>query len=79
MVSVALLELLDAPGGVDQLLLPGKEGMTGRADLDLHLRHDGTQFDFIATGTYGFNLIVFRVNTFFHSYYSSNTHLEAVS
>ena len=30
----ALVELIDASGSIDELLLPGKEGMAGRADLD---------------------------------------------
>src|SRR5437762_1558269 len=30
-------ELLDAAGGVDELLLAGEEGMAGRADADLQV------------------------------------------
>ena len=73
MLSIALLELLDASSRIHKLLFAGEKGMAGRADLNPHLFHDRTHFDFIAAGTYCINCMIFRMNSVFHSPYSSNT------
>lgn len=73
MFGVALLVLLDTAGRIDKLLLTGKERMTGRADLNFHLIHDRAHLYFITTRAHCGYFMIFRVDTFFHSSYTSNS------
>src|SRR5205085_12086946 len=64
--AVLALEPLDASGGVDQLLLPGEEGVTRRADLDVDGRDGRPGLDGIAAGTDDLRLVVPRMNPFLY-------------
>ena len=44
-------EALHPSCGIHQLLLPGKERMTGRTDLHPDILHRAASFDYITTGT----------------------------
>lgn len=68
--TVFLIELLNATGGVDHLLLAGVEGVAGRADFNvqcfLHRRVGG---EGIATGASDLNFFVIWMDVRFHRAY----------
>jgi hypothetical protein len=64
--AVSLLEPFHAPGGIDKLLLPGKKGMTGRADFSADLRFGGTALEGVAAETFNRHVMVLGVDPFFH-------------
>lgn len=72
-LCVTLLELLDPTGGINKFLLACEKRMACRTDFDLDLTHNGTELHLVAAGTDRLNLVIFGMNSFFHSYYSSNT------
>ena len=67
-VRVLLLKALDATGGVDQLLLAGKERMATRANFYAqHLALDRRAgLEGVAAGAMHRNLVIVGVNTGFH-------------
>ncbi len=73
MFGVALLVLLDPTSRINKLLLAGKERVTGGADLDFHLVHNRSHLYFIATCAHCSDFMIFWVDTFFHSSYTSNS------
>ncbi len=62
----ALLELIDAPGGIDELLLTGVEGMAGVANADNDDRFGGTGLNHVATSATDFRVHILRMNLIFH-------------
>jgi len=66
MLGVFLVELLDPPCGIDQLLFPSEEGVTGGTDFNMDFLIDRSQFKFTTAGTLCLNLMVFRMNIRFH-------------
>src|SRR5450759_2939790 len=64
---VFLLEFLDAPCRVDDLLFAGVERMAVRAHLDVQLAGErGTRLELVAATADDVYLFVFRVNLGFH-------------
>ncbi len=62
----ALLEFIHAPGGIDELLLAGVEGMAGVAYTDNYHRLRGTGLDYVAARATNLRIHVFRMNLLFH-------------
>lgn len=73
MLSITLFEFLNASSRVNKFLFAGEKRMAGRADLNLHLFHYRSYFYFITTRAGCINCIVLRMNSVFHSPYSSIT------
>ena len=57
----ALLELIDAPGGIDKFLCAGVKGMANVADADHQARLGGAGLDDVAAGATNLRLNVFRM------------------
>ena len=68
---ILLAEALNAAGGVNQLLLAGKEGVAGGTNFHLDVPGGGTGFDYIPTGTVNFGHLIFGMNLLFHVQSSS--------
>jgi hypothetical protein len=64
----ALLELIDAAGGIDELLLTGIEGMTDVADPDQDGGSCGAGLDHVAASATDLCVHVFRMNVRFHRF-----------
>ncbi len=73
MFGIALLILLDTTSRVNKLLLAGKKRMAGGADLDFHLVHNRSHLYFISARAHCSDFMIFRVDTFFHNSYTSNS------
>src|SRR5262245_36782562 len=65
-VAVLLLEALDAPGRVHQLLLAGEEGMALRADFHPDVRSGGAGVNDLAAGARNGRLDILGMNTGLH-------------
>jgi hypothetical protein len=63
---IFLLELLDAAGAVDELLLAGEKGVALGADLDADLLFRGPRFKCAAAGADHCAFFVVRMNVFLH-------------
>jgi hypothetical protein len=63
---VLFLELVHAAFGVDKLLLPGKEGMADRADVQFHVFFGGSGLEGFAAGTMDRCYLIVRMNALFH-------------
>src|SRR5262245_40394862 len=61
-----LREPLDASLSVDQLLTSREKGMAGRADFEVQLGFGRAGLERVATRTANLDLLVLRVNPFFH-------------
>ena len=59
-------EFLDSSFGIDNFLLAGIKRVTGRADINLGQRLCALGVDDISTDAIDRNVIVFRMNIFFH-------------
>ena len=57
----ALLELVDATGGIDEFLHAGKERVADVADADDNAGFGGTGFDDVSAGTADLGILVFRM------------------
>ena len=64
--TVSPLEALNASGGINQLLLPGEERMTGGTELQANIRFRRAGFELIATCAGNQHLVVLGMNSFFH-------------
>src|SRR5437764_2994423 len=69
LLGVALLETIDAAGGIEQLLLAGEVRMALRTDLDAQLFFRRAGGPRLAAGAVRLNLLIFRVNLWFHWLY----------
>ena len=66
-LSIALVEAIDASGGIDQLLFAGEERMAGRANFDVQIAFLGrARFEGLAASAANGNFDVFWVNSWFH-------------
>src|SRR5579871_1629519 len=64
---IFLLELIHAPGGVDQLLAAGKERVAVGADFNANVALvRGTRLEHVAAGADYIELVISGVNTSFH-------------
>src|SRR5690242_4681559 len=63
----ALLELIDAPGGIDELLHPGVEGMASIANPDQDYRLGGAGLDDVAAGATNLRFHILRMCFSFHN------------
>ena len=63
----ALLELVHAAGGIDELLLARVERMAGVANTDRQILTRRTGLDRVAAGATDFRLVVFRMSVSFHN------------
>jgi len=61
-----LLKALNATGGVNELLLAGEEGVTGRTDLDVDLRHGAARLKAVPATTLDFAGYVWGMNLLPH-------------
>ena len=66
--SVFFTEPFNSPGRVNQFLLAGEKGVAFRADLDPYVLLGRTHFNFIPTGTSDSGLVIFWMNSVFHSF-----------
>jgi hypothetical protein len=64
--AVLAFETFDAPGGIDQALLPGIEGMAVRAYFNANFRQSGTRFKGIAACAGNPAAAVYRMGISFH-------------
>ena len=64
--AVALLEAIDAPAGVDELLLAGVEGMALGSDFDFQLALDGAGLESLTAGAPDDTLTVSGMDVFLH-------------
>jgi hypothetical protein len=76
--AVFFLESLDAPRSVDNLLLPGKEGMTGRADLGSNLGFSGTGLERMAAQALDRNLDILGMDSLFHCFLLAKSTLPSL-
>lgn len=76
---VASGEFLDAPGGIDELLLPGEEGMASCTDADLQIALRGAGVINGAASASDGGLFVFRVNICFHDWKKEGGTLQSAS
>jgi len=65
--AVFSLKALDAPGGIDQALLSGVEGMAIRAHFDVDFRQGGTRFEGVAARARNEAAAVRGMDISFHS------------
>jgi hypothetical protein len=73
LLLILLLELVDAAGGIDQLLLSGKERVAVRADFDADVvLVGGSCAERMSARADHVHLIVGRVNSSFHWFTSGN-------
>src|SRR5216117_1933065 len=63
----ALLEFIDAAGGIDELLLTGIEGMAEVANADNNRGPGGAGLDDVAAGATNLRGLIFRVDVNFHN------------
>src|SRR5579885_1994912 len=66
LLRVALLEAIDATGGVDELLLAGEERMALRADLDAELLLGRARRPGFTASAVDLNLLILRMDFCFH-------------
>jgi hypothetical protein len=65
--GVPPVKSIDAPCGVDQLLLTGKKRMAGRTNFHVQIVFaGGTGLKGLATGAGNCDFLVFRMNSGFH-------------
>src|SRR5713226_6234653 len=69
LLGVALLEAIDAAGGIEQFLLAREIRMAFRANLDAQLFLGRAGHPRFAAGAVRLNLLIFRVNLWFHWLY----------
>src|SRR5262249_2338371 len=62
----ALLEFIDAPGGIDELLRAGVKGMADVANAQQDHGPGGPGLDHVATGAADFRFLIFRMYVSFH-------------
>jgi len=65
MYFIAASELLDSTGGIDELLLPGKEWMAVRTDFQFQVTNGGTNLEGVSTGAGDGSNFVLGMNTRF--------------
>ena len=66
-LAVALVEAVDASGGIDQLLLAGKERVASGTNFNVQVTFlGGASFEGLAARAGDVNLDVFWVNSWFH-------------
>lgn len=68
--GILLFELLDTSCGIDKFLLSGKKRMAGRTNLDSYLVLNGTEFELVAAGAHRVDLMIFRMDIWFHGKHS---------
>jgi hypothetical protein len=64
--AVSLLESFHPAGGIDQLLLPGKERMAGGADFSADFRLGGTALEGVAAQAPHRHFLILGMDSFFH-------------
>jgi hypothetical protein len=64
--GVFFLEALDAPGGIDKLLLAGKERVACRTDLQADFLLRGTGFELVPTGATHLHFMVLGMYFLLH-------------
>ena len=66
-LAIALVEPINASGGVDQLLLTGEERVASRADFDVQVAFFGrASLEGLAASATNGDFDVFRMNSWFH-------------
>ena len=68
MFCIPLFEFFYTTCGINEFLFACEKRMAGRADLHPDLRHNRTHLNFIATGTYSFYVVIFRMYIFLHTF-----------
>ena len=78
-LAVALVEAIDAPGSIDELLFAGEEGVASRANFDVQVALLGRagRECFAASAANGY-IDVFWVNSWFHLVTSYRRHAGRV-
>jgi hypothetical protein len=65
-LAVAFLEALNPTSGVNQFLLAGEERVAGGTDFGVDLFEGRTGLERVSAQTFDRNLVVHRVDSFFH-------------
>ena len=66
-LAIALIEAIDSPGSIDQLLLAGKERVASRANFDVQVAFLGRAgLERLAASAGNIYFDVFWVNSWFH-------------
>jgi hypothetical protein len=66
-LAIALVEAINASGGIDQLLFAGKEGVASRANFDVQVALlGGAGLECLAASAANGYIDVFWVNSWFH-------------
>jgi hypothetical protein len=76
--AVSSFEPFHAPCGIDELLLPGKEGMAGGTDFRTDLWFGGTGLEAVAAQTFHRDILVFGVDSFSHIFLLSGCNAPSV-
>ncbi len=69
MFSVFLFEFLDPAGSIHQLLFSSIKRMAGGTDLDVNLLFHGAELKLFATGAFGLNFMIFRMDIRSHDFH----------
>ena len=66
-LAIALVEAIDAPGSIDELLFAGEEGVASRANFDVQVALlGGAGMERLAASAGNCYIDVFWVNSWFH-------------
>ena len=68
LLAIALVELVDTPCGVDELLLAGEERVALGADTDLVFRTGGFDFPDLAASADDLGRTIVRMDILFHCF-----------
>lgn len=66
MLGVFLLELFNTTSSINQFLFTSEKRMAGRTDLNVYAFIHRAQFNFITTGTFCLDFMIFRMDIRFH-------------
>ena len=69
MICILFHKFFNPAGRVDQLLLPGKEGVAGGTDFHLDFLIHGAGFHLVPAGALRGNFLIFRMDILFHRSY----------
>ena len=69
LLAITFVEAIDAPCGIDQLLLTREERVAGRTDFDVQVAlAGGAGLERLAAGAANSDFVIFGVNSWFHSW-----------
>jgi hypothetical protein len=76
-LAIATIESIDAPSGINQLLLAGEKRMASGTNFYVQIALFGrTRLKIFATGTSNGDLVIFRMNSRFHFFYLHTVNVQ---